>query len=236
MRMTTSVRHTFHRPRRAHGLSVVELLIGVAIGLFILAGAAMVASNQVSHNKKLLLETQVQQDLRTAMDVIVRDIRRSGYYKSADALPATGAPLGTPSVYKPAGSTGSTDTLQYTYFQDNEGGERKDINVLTDADVKGFRLRTGVVEVQLSRGNWQALTDPSATKITAFDATPVESSDVLIPDCDTPAACPSKNACGLQRVIPRYIDLRMEGEAVHDSRVKRRLEARVRVRNDEVCL
>jgi len=77
------------------GLSIVELLVGIAIGLFILAGATLVTSTQLSNNRLLLLETQIQQDLRSTADLITRELRRSGYWGGAPttAWPMAGAPV-----------------------------------------------------------------------------------------------------------------------------------------------
>jgi prepilin peptidase dependent protein B len=223
---------------------MVELLIGIAVGLFVLAGATMVASNQIADNKKLLLETQVQQDMRTAMDVIVRDIRRSGFSHNADVLQSIGAPLAPPSGYKAAGVMDPADVLLYTYYHpDSKDPKRSTDNNTADPslpedgpDFKGFRLKDGIIQVQLGLNNWQALTDPAAIEITRFVATQVLGEPANIPACDTPAACPSTNGCGTQRVVTRYINLEMVGRARHDQSVQRRLDARVRVRNDEVCL
>ena len=46
------------------GLTLVELMVGLAVGLFVLAGATLVVSSQLNDNRTLLLETQIQQDLR----------------------------------------------------------------------------------------------------------------------------------------------------------------------------
>ena len=65
------------------GLSIVELMVGITIGLFILAGASMVLTTQLGDNRRLLLEAQVQQDLRVASDLISREIRAAGYWGNA---------------------------------------------------------------------------------------------------------------------------------------------------------
>ena len=62
--------------RRARGLSIVELLVGIAVGLFVLAGATLLVSSQLSDNRQLMLETQVQQDLRASADLIARPTPR----------------------------------------------------------------------------------------------------------------------------------------------------------------
>ena len=63
----------------ARGISIVELMVGITISLFILAGASLVLTTQLDSNRRLLLEAQVQQDLRTTADMISRDVRRAGY-------------------------------------------------------------------------------------------------------------------------------------------------------------
>ena len=67
----------------ARGISIVELMVGITISLFILAGASLVLTTQLDSNRRLLLEAQVQQDLRTTADMISRDVRRAGYWGKA---------------------------------------------------------------------------------------------------------------------------------------------------------
>ena len=242
MYMTARGRHRFGTAqpsgRNQGGLSIVELLVGIAVGLFVLAGATMMAANQISDNKRLLLETQVQQDMRTAMDVMVRDIRRSGFSYHADVLQPVGAPLATPVGYQPAGVMDGTNVLLYTYSNVATPADNKTAdagNAADSPDFRGFRLNNGVIEVQLGLGNWQALTDIGVVEITELTATQA-TEQLALPTCDTPGACPGLTGCGSPEVITRFIDLRIVGRAVHDSRVQRTLSTRVRVRNDEVCL
>ena len=221
--------------RRNQGLSIVELLVGIAVGLFVLAGATMMASNQVSDNKRLLL------DMRTAMDVIVRDVRRSGFSYYADILQPVGAPLGTQIGYKPAGAMDNSNALLYTYSSvattaDNMTADPG--NAADSPDFKGFKLEDEVIKVQLGLNNFQALTDIGVVRITRLVATEVKTTPpIAIPTCSSAGICPATlPGCASPSVVARYIDVTIDGEAVHDPRVKRTLQTRVRVRNDEVCL
>lgn len=220
---------------RQSGLSIVELLVGIAVGLFVLAGAATVASNQLSDNKKLLLETQVQQDMRAAMDIIVRDIRRSGYTPYARTLvrPVEASAI-APSGYKPAGA-GDTSLTQVLYTYRQPSNPDPEPAIPSASDHSGFRLQSNRIEVQLGQGNFQALTDTNVVRITNFSVNVTENS-VPLPTCSAPpcatATCPLPQG---QSITTRDIDLQMDGEAVHDPKVKRTVQATVRVRNDEVC-
>ena len=85
---------------RMRGLSLVELMVGVAVGLFVVAAAALMASGQLSDNRRLLLETQLQQDLRATVDIVTRELRRTGYWASPQSgvpSPTEGTVVGNPS-------------------------------------------------------------------------------------------------------------------------------------------
>lgn len=221
----------------ARGLSVVELMVGITVGMFVLAGATMVVTNQLTDNRRLLLETQIQQDLRAAMDIITRDVRRSGYW--ADAYKSVSPPVSPVSnPYTPAGvfATGA-DTLAYTYSHDYD--RLTDENNTVDAhEQNGFTLNSTrqTIDVQLAAGNFQALTDPDVVRITRFDAT-FTTTPVNLPTCAAPPCAALSAACGgSSQLFIRSVTLTIEGEAVHDSNVKRSLTSTIRLRNDQVCL
>ena len=71
------------RPARDRGVSMVEMMVGVAIALVVVAGGLALLANFTGENRRLLLETRLNQDLRAAMDVVVRDLRRAGYWQGA---------------------------------------------------------------------------------------------------------------------------------------------------------
>ncbi len=222
------------------GLSLVELLVGIAVGMFVLAGATMVTANQMVENRRLLLETQIQQDLRAAMDIIARDIRRSGYWgNSYTSVAPTKSPVMNP--YSPAGSfTTTPDIVSYTLNRDSVN---PDDNVVANNEQNGFVFNSasGTIDVQLGAGNYQALTDPSVVRITQFSAV-INTTSLDLPVCGSPpcamTSAPSAltAACGgMSRTLVRDVTITIVGEAVHDPTVKRSLENTVRVRNDQVC-
>ena len=65
--------------RHSRGISLVELMVGIAVGMIVVAGASVMLVNQVNEHRRLMLETQVQQDLRASADLILRELRRAGY-------------------------------------------------------------------------------------------------------------------------------------------------------------
>src|ERR1700712_1447509 len=84
------------------GLSLVEMMVGIAVGLIVVAGASLMMTSQVTQNSRLLQETQIQQDLRAAADLMLRDLRRAGYSSTAsNGVWQPGAAAPTVNVYAP---------------------------------------------------------------------------------------------------------------------------------------
>jgi len=69
--------------RRQQGASLIELLIGVTVGLIILAGALALFASMLKSSKTNLAMTNMDQELRAVMDIMVRNIRWAGYYGKA---------------------------------------------------------------------------------------------------------------------------------------------------------
>lgn len=242
------MRHNRHPLRSAsRGLSIVELLVGVAVGMFVLAGASMVVSNQLTDNRRLLLETQIQQDMRAALDIISRDIRRSGYWSNAykSVLPSSTV-LANP--YQPVGiQSGATNAVAqsvfYSYSHDHDLS-RAETDVVEAEENNGFALAVdastgiGTVMAQLSSNAatpMQPLTDPNVLNVTQFDVQ-VNTTKVDLPVCGTPPCAPVTAGCGADAAIfIRDVVLTISGQAVHDSNVRRTMATTVRLRNDQVC-
>jgi len=213
--------------RRQTGLSMVELMVGVAIGLFVVAGATMAVSNQLGDNRRLMLETQIQQDLRAAADVIARDVRRSGYWAGAEnGIWAAGVAAAASNPYtslQPAISAMPASAVTFGY---SRGAVENDALDVTDRS--GFQLNgAGAIEMFIG-GNWQALTDSTTLRVTNLQIT-LTSSDLPL-SCFNPCPPGAVNCPPMQTV--RNIDIAIAGQAVFDSTVKRKANSTVRIRND----
>jgi len=223
-------------------MSIVELMVGITISLFILAGATMLLTSQLADNRRLLLEAQVQQDLRAASDLIARDVRRAGYwgqaYRHVWPDPANGVVANPYRDTTPVEAPNGTTSLVYDRSIDEEGQPLgTDDNAVTAPENVGFRLNANnrTIEAQVSRGNWQALTDPAVLSVTQFNIV-LNSRDVAIP-CGVQCPALGPGGCPLvQRA--RDVTVVIVAQAVHDARVRRSLSDTVRLRNDvtlELC-
>ena len=215
-------------PIAQSGLSMVELLVGVAIALFIAATGTTLLAGNLRENRSLLLEARITQDLRTAADVIARDLRRAGYWAAATdgVWSAAAAPAANPyGAFAPSGA--ASDAVSFRYSRDTAENNAVDTN-----EQFGFRLRAGVVEMQLGAGNWQALTDAGTLTVTTFSVTPTVQEISLQSLCALP--CPSGNATCPPRQQVRSLALVLSGRSATDASVTRSLRSSVRLRNDSV--
>ena len=232
----------------ARGLSIVELMIGITISLFILAGATLVLTSQLGDNRRLLLEAQMQQDLRTAADMISRDIRRAGYWGQAYRSICPPPPEACAAAVNPYESMEPDGTKEVVYFRstDEEGGALigTDDNLRDAASGRpreevGFRWNADNRTIDYMVGannNWQALTDSTVLQVTQFDMV-INARDLPVP-CGA-GACPVLGPGGCPLVLrSRDVTVTIVAQAVHDATVRRSVRDNVRLRNHvptEVC-
>lgn len=222
------------------GLSIVEMLIGIAVGMFVLGGVLTVFVDYLNNNRRLVLETRINQDLRAAADLIARDLRRAGYWGNA-----TGAVVGTPAVSQyaevsPTGTAASA-TVTYSYSQGTED------NILVPATEDfGFSLNSGVLRY-LQGGSWQPITDPNIMTVTAFTVTPRQRCVPLQQYCtgassstcaacalDATTGCPTASCATCPFLNVRSFAIALQGTSTTDASVVRNLQETVRVRNDQL--
>jgi len=211
---------------RQRGVSLVELLVGVAIGLFIVAVGMTLLTGNLRENRALVVESRLMQDLRTASDLVSRDLRRAGYWSDAAAgvwqRGASGV-IGNPYAAV-APLAAASDAVSFRFSRDASENHRVDNN-----EEFGFRVRAGTLEMMLGSGNWQAVTDPATLAVTAFSVTPSVQRISLERFCAS--AC-GAGACPVQQV--RSLTLSLTARSATDSTVVRTVRHSVRLRNDDV--
>ena len=215
--------------RSSRGLSMVELLVGTAVGLGIVAAGTTVVTRHARENRALAIESRLMQDLRTATDIVARDLRRAGYW-GASASGVRGddgsAVLANPYALV-APESAASDAVRLSFSRDaSENG------TLDGNERFGFRLRNGAIELQLGDGNWQALTDPATLTVTAFEVEPRTEEKSLEHFCDQPCAAGSTTCPPRQQV--RSFAVAIEAQAVADPGVRRSVLAGARLRNGSV--
>ena len=246
-----------HRSGLIHqrGLSMVEFMVGIAVGLFIVGGATKLFADFIGSNKRLMLETRVNQDLRAAADIVARDVRRAGYWNDSIAgVWGTGAAGVTANPHTTGvGAVSSTATsVNYSYARSAAAL----LDAVDPSEYAGFRTVAvnGINVLQMQDGqvggvgSWQAVTDPGTVNITTFGVTPA--SPALVNDlssycgCLTRLTCTNSGAAGATDIanatfnpagvptltIPSFTIV-LTGQAVADASIVRTVSETVRVRN-----
>lgn len=215
--------------RSSRGLSIVELLVGTAVGLVVVAAGTAVVTHHARENRALQIEARLMQDLRTAADIVSRDLRRAAYWAGSasgvrsddgSAVLANPYALVTPEA-------AASDTVRLSFSRDASENDAVDGN-----ERFGFRLRNGAIELQLGDGNWQSLTDPATLAVTAFEVEPRTEETRLERFCAEPCAVGSTTCPPRQQV--RSFAVSIEARAVADPGVRRSVQAGARLRNASV--
>lgn len=218
--------------RRQAGLSLPEFMVGIVIGLFVVAGAIAMLVSNLHNSRRMLIEARVNQDLRAAADVVAREVRRAGFWENAIAGTVTTATsqATTPNPNAAVSADAGNSTITYSIARDTASGRAATDNALDADEQFGFRLNGGVLEMQVAQGSWQPLTDPSIVTVDNFALTPTETVLDIRSACAKPCVgttCPT--------VTVRSYAIALRGTATHDSSVSRTLLERVRVRNDAMA-
>ena len=215
------------------GLSLIELLVAMVVGLIVIAAAVSFFSRHLRESRAVQVELRLVQDLRSAIDLIGRDLRRAAYWGQASA-----------GVWQPGATSTPTNpyafvTIASAQVQFNFSRDGVENNALDTNEQFGFRLRAGVVEFMLgaanSGSNWQALTDANTVTITSFTVTPSVRRLSLEGMCATACSAADSAAavCPPQQHL-RSLNIALTGRAVGDAKVMRSLQSQVRLRNDAI--
>jgi len=221
-----------HGPER--GTSIVELLIGIAIGLFIAAGAMLLLTSQLGDNRRLLLEAQVQQDLRAAADLMSRDLRRAGYWGNAYRYVWAQNAADVSNPYQDTTSLSGTGLVYSRSIDEETGPLGVDAGIVSAGERIGFRLNTTDHMIEtLIGGSWQALTDRDVLRVTQFELM-LHTQNIALP-CGAPCPASGPGGCPLVQQS-RYVTLVISAQALHDATVQRRLSDTIGLRNDVLAL
>jgi prepilin peptidase dependent protein B len=210
------------------GLTLIELLVGLAIGLFIVAVAITLLSSHLHEQRALTLDTRLLQDLRATADLVARDLRRAGHWGDAAAgVWGSGASAVAANPYSAVSpAAAASDAVSFRFSRDASENHQVDTN-----EKFGFRLRKGVIEMLLG-ASWQAVTDADTLVVSEFKVEPVVQETLLERLCLAPCP-PSSSTCPPRQQV-RSLDIVISGHAANDSKVVRSVRVSVRLRNDAI--
>ena len=226
------------RIRRQNGATLMEVLVAMTISL--VATAAMVAmmSNSLGTTARIIHMTKLSDDMRIAMQMITRDLRRTNYnsramycYGNQDcATDGTLTAAGDITLYD-SDADSVFDCLTFLTDRDFDGDS-------TENDAGGFRRISvsGVGVLQMWTGGpspdcgaasnavgWVDITNPEEMNITSFGIDDSLSyTEIVLQDINGNTVT--------QKV--RKLRMSLAGALVLDSSISRQIEDIISVRND----
>lgn len=164
MTMTTMTK-TINAARlhRQSGLSLIELMIALTIGLLLLAGLTMIFVNSSRASRELQLTGQQIENGRYAIDILSQDLRLAGYFGHYHELPAPPGALPDPC------ETADVNVLRDALTLPVQGYRAANVSTIADitattCDDKGFltaaNLRPGSDVLVVRRADTNVLRRP----------------------------------------------------------------------------
>jgi prepilin peptidase dependent protein B len=212
------------------GLSLMEVLISMSISLIVTASMVALMANSLASTTRIIKMTKLTDDLRTAMVMMSRDVRRSSY--SANAMFCFANPNcrqnGTVSLPGDITFSDNNDCFIYQMDRDQDGDA-------TENAAGGFRrVVTGSVgRIEMWTGgsaaacdsnstDWVSITDSNNLDITSFQVDDNQSyTEVILDDAE-----------GNQTSHKvRKIRMNIQGRLIVDNSITRTIEDLVQVRN-----
>lgn len=190
-------------------------MVGLSVGSLVLAGAATVFAQQLHSARRAAVEARLQQDLRAAADLLVRDVRRAAHWNEAlqgVTWPAQDNPFGHWQIDRAAvhyqHQRASIDDVVAPAAEEALGAS-------------GFRVQQQVLSTRAGSGRWQALTDRNLLRVT----------QVALRDERRAASAPG--ACAQAEVRVLHYELEAHAVPPHQD-VRHRVQGSVQLPNARV--
>lgn len=229
-----------NRFRRNAGISLIEVMVAMVAGLVVIGAVLSFTVATIRTNGEAVAVTRVNQELRSLMDVMAREIRRAGFNASATAAIGTGATSTNHSTIESDTSVAGSHCILFGYDTPDAGGADSDPGTVGDSEWKGFRRTTvsGVGVLQMRTGGaamtdcsgantWSTISSPRSVDITGL----TYSFDGPAVDCGVATDTGTGNQVN---VSVRTLTITINGRLVNDPTVTRSLRERVRIRADRI--
>lgn len=241
------------------GLTLVELLTALAVGLLLVGAAAAFLIQQLDVHRRRLADARLTQNLHQVADLASRELRRAGHWGRADdgwpsgdggdtggvinphagilpggALPGPTTGSEPPSTTTPAWSYGRV-SADHPDLRDDLGRDTDETGALRlNPATQALDLRLSGPALAPGAGDqWQPLTDPARLRVSAWRITRRDRVIDLLAHCVRSTCAPGDDACPPQRWV-RWLQIDLSGHDPIDPSRSRQVRRLVRVRNDEL--
>ena len=144
---------------------MVNLLVGLAMGLSVLSAAVFWVHFQWTHDRKILDRSHAQQETRALMDTLVQDIRRANFHSVVIAPTSPQNPL------CPIQFCGTLEDFYLTPQQILFSIDRNENGLKENNECSGFRLNGNQIQTKTSCQPvvWTSLTQPKHLEILTLE-------------------------------------------------------------------
>ena len=224
--------------KRQTGVTLIEAMISLALSLIVTSAMVVLMANSMGTSTRIIHMSQLSDELRNAMSMMTRDVRRANY--SANSIfcygnPACGFAGGEAEQAGDIQVSGDNSCFTFNLDRNFNG-------VTIDDEAAGFRRVTnggiGVIEMWTGGASPDCADAPGADGwIELTDPNTINVMDFVVDDSDSIQETVLEGKPTEFENRQRQIDISIRGELVleqdrGDVVVSRRLEDTIYVRND----
>lgn len=146
---------------RERGETLMGLLVGLSVGLVVLAAGSALLANHLRGHRTALQDSHLHHDLRSAIDWMARELRKAQYTANAWE---TRSPTACEDAFCDGPENFSIAGHRIEFSHDRNHNGQQDMN-----ECMGFRLAGKALQAKRScnaSGDWQAITDSANLHIT----------------------------------------------------------------------
>lgn len=182
---------------RQQGVTLIELMVGLVVALIAAVFITKIYVDNIRSTKEITSASRLENDMRSAMTLMVDEIRRAGYWGATISAGAINDPennlfssasTGTNLLIGAKTGEAANTCITFSYDRNEDG-------TADDGEHRGFRLNDGKIDIRTSTslsnandcdaGTWQAITDDNVVSISSLSYSEVGSQCLNTDDlCD----------------------------------------------------
>jgi len=204
------------REQRSNGFTLVELMVALVVGLIIVFAVVTMFVTMLRSTSDNLKFVRLNQDMRSAMALITRDIRRAGANQNSANDAAANPPVSNPFAgvtILPNQQGDDEACIVYSY----NSGEANELYGFRWNSAAGTVEDRGATGAACDAGGWQTLSDAALLNVTGLSFT----------------EDPLRSPATLGNVTIREITVTLAAALRRDPAVFREISETIKIRNEE---
>jgi prepilin peptidase dependent protein B len=161
--------------RRQRGVSLIELMVGMTVGLLIIAAAGSTYLSTAVRGRDALNSAKLNISLRSSMDIMVDEIRRAGF--NGQGRRPNPHMNRDPANFSDLAVANAGACIEFAYDMQPAGAPDGELSTAAPFEYSGFRVVNGVLSIRnggagvvnaCANGSWEPLTDSNLVTIVPY--------------------------------------------------------------------